>query len=141
MITRAIKTAIAERERKQWEKTYWAVDIHGTMIVPNYVGGVLPEQFYPYAKEVMQRISKREEVTLILYTCSHPHEVEKYLDFFKAHDIHFSYANQNPEAENTAYGCYEHKPYFNVLFEDKCGFDPEQDWKNVANLLDELGWH
>src|ERR1044071_5766274 len=113
MITRAIQKAIAERERKQWEKTYWAVDIHGTMIVPNYIGGVLPEEFYPHAKEVMQRISKREEITLILYTCSHPHEVEKYLEFFREHDIHFTYANKNPEAENTAYGCYEHKPYFN----------------------------
>lgn len=140
MITRAITNALRDKEKKNWQRMYWAVDIHGTMIVPNYTGGVLPSEFYPHAKEVMQRISKREDIVLILFTCSHPHEVEKYMDFFQSNGIHFKYANRNPEAENTAYGCYEHKPYFNVLFEDKCGFDPATDWLHISNLLDGLGW-
>lgn len=36
--------------------------------------------------------------------------------------------NENLEVKNTTYGFYEHKPYFNLLFEDKAGFDAEIDW-------------
>lgn len=32
---------------------------------------------------------------------------------------------------------YDKKPYFNILFEDKCGFSGEEDWLPVLNLLKE----
>ena len=36
------------------------------------------------------------------------------------------------------YNFYDDKPYFNVLFEDKAGFDPLDDWEKVITLLKEL---
>ncbi|MOA37506.1 hypothetical protein D3C78_1591030 [compost metagenome] len=72
---------------------------------------------------------------MILYTCSYPHEIEQYLKFFKEQGIHFRFVNQNPEVVNEAYGFYEQKFYFNVLFEDKSGFDPEQDWEKIYTML------
>ena len=59
---------------------------------------------------------------------------KKYLEYFKSCDIHFDYVNKNPEVTNAGYGFYDHKPYFNVLFEDKAGFDPFTDWKKVIEL-------
>lgn len=138
MITRAIRNAFRFKEERRWEKTYWAVDIHGTMIVPNFTGGEIPKAFYPHAIESLQLISRRDDVCLILYTCSHPREIDQYLDYFRTHEIHFEFVNENPEVGNGAYGCYDDKPYFNVLFEDKAGFDPEQDWKMVLELMREL---
>ena len=135
MITRAITTAIEVANTKDWNKTYWAFDIHGTIIYPNWEHGNIPTEFYPYAKEVLQIITSREDITTLLFTCSHPDELPVYIDLFKKNGIDFDYVNENPEVENERYGHYDKKPYFNVFFEDKAGFDPLQDWEAVLELL------
>ena len=137
MITRAIKRAFNEAKNKNWDKTFWAFDIHETIIKPNWSEKEIPTEFYPLAKEAMQLISKRHDVSRILFTCSHPQEIEKYLEFFRNHDIHFDHVNGNPEVLSKKYGCYDKKPYFNVLFEDKAGFDPYEDWEEVIKLLEQ----
>lgn len=123
---------------ESWDFTYWAFDLHGTIIIPNYDSDNIPREFYPYAKEVLQMLSKREDVVMYVYTCSHPHEQKKYVDYFKEEGIDFKYVNENPEVktEPEGYGYYEAKPYFNVLFEDKAGFDPETDWLPVKLFLE-----
>jgi peptide methionine sulfoxide reductase MsrA len=135
MITRALHTAYKTARERKWTRVYWAIDIHGTMMPHTHRGNDLPKTFYAHAREVLQQASARKEICLILYTCSPKHEIENYLDFFKANDIHFDYINENPEAENTEYGDYKQKPYFNVLFEDKAGFDPENDWLPVLEWM------
>ncbi|MEL7003651.1 MAG: hypothetical protein AAFN93_13085 [Bacteroidota bacterium] len=137
MIIKALEKAIKTKEEKQWDRTYWAFDIHETMIVPNWTDKELPTKFYPYAKETMQLISQQEDIVRILYTCSHPHEIELYLEYFKKFDIHFNYVNENPEVQNGSYGFYDYKPYFNVLFEDKSGFDCHSDWELVYAFIKE----
>lgn len=71
------------------------------------------------------------------YTCSHSHEITEYLTFFKEHGINFKYVNENPEVPTdiNGYGCYDKNPYMNVLFEDKSGFIPEKEWKDVLELM------
>lgn len=125
--------------KRDWDKTYWAFDIHGTILKPNYTYGNTPDDFYPFAKETLQLISSLPDIVSFLYTCSHPHEIEEYLTLFKSFDINFHYVNENPEVETdpNSYGNYDKKPYMNVLFEDKAGFDPETDWELVYNLLTE----
>ena len=115
-------------EKRGWDKTFWAFDVHGTLIKPNYKAGDIPKEFYPYALETLKLLTDRKDVTLILYTCSHPHEIQEYLDLFNSHGIKFEYCNKNPEvpSDMNGYGYYEDKFYFNVLFEDKAGFDPEE---------------
>lgn len=137
MITRAIKRAFEQAKEKNWDKTFWAFDIHETIIKPNWSEHSIPTEFYPLAKEALQLISKRTDVSRILFTCSHPDEIEKYLAFFKENDIHFDHVNGNPEIVSKKYGYYEKKPYFNVLFEDKAGFDPYEDWEEVIKLVKE----
>lgn len=137
MITRAIKKAFAHAEEKNWDKTFWAFDIHETIIKPNWSEESIPTEFYPLAKEALQLISKRKDVSRILFTCSHPAEIEQYLNFFRENNIHFDHVNENPEVVTKKYGCYEKKPYFNVLFEDKAGFDPYEDWEEVIKLVKE----
>jgi hypothetical protein len=123
--------------KRGWDKTYWNVDIHGTILKPNYQYGNIPKEFYPYAKETLQFLTKLDDVCLILYTCSHQHEIEEYIKFFKENDIIFDYTNENPEVvtDLNGYGCYDKKPYMNVLFEDKAGFDAETEWEEVLKLM------
>ncbi|MBL0742009.1 hypothetical protein [Chryseolinea lacunae] len=135
MITTAIENSIRTAWAKKWDKTYWAIDIHGTILKPNFSATEVSTEFYPDAIPVLQLLSKRKDVVRILYTCSYPHEIEIYLKHFAAHDIHFDYVNQNPEVSNGAYGYYKEKFYFNVLLEDKAGFDPASDWARIGSLL------
>lgn len=138
MITKAITKAFENAKRKNWAKTYWAIDIHGTIIEPNFKINDIPKKFYPHVVETLQLLTKRTDVCLILYTCSHPHELVEYQKYFISHNIHFDFINENPEVATADYGCYDHKPYFNVLIEDKAGFDPETDWILIKELLMDL---
>jgi len=135
MITRAIENAFRHARERKWSKTYWAFDIHGTILKPNHRRDEIATEFYPGAIEAMQMLSKRTDIIRVLYTCSYPHEIVQYLDLFKQHDIHFHYVNQNPEVADGGYGYYKEKFYFNVLFEDKAGFSGDEDWAHVIQTI------
>jgi hypothetical protein len=136
-VVRAIENAYKQKQERGWDKMYWAFDIHGTILKPNYESGNIPKDFYPFARTALQFISGMEDVVLILYTCSHPHEIELYLEYFKLNGIIFDYVNENPEIKTSmeGYGNYDKKPYMNVLFEDKASFDPEIEWSEVYHYL------
>lgn len=135
MISNAIQNAYEMARNRGWDHLYWAIDIHGTILKPNYSKGI-PTEFYPDAEYVLKKLSNRKDSTLILYTCSHPEEIQEYLEFFKNKGIEFKYVNSNPEVPNNAYGYFKEKFYFNILCEDKAGFDPFQDWLVINENLD-----
>ena len=88
----------------------------------------------------MQMLSKRTDIKLILYTCSYPDEQDRYVKYFKKHDIHFTYVNKNPEVKTGQdnHGYYIDKPYINVLLDDKSGFNPEgeeNDWEIIREVF------
>lgn len=134
-IITALESCKDQQIKRNWSKVYWFFDIHGTILKPNYEYGNIPNEFYPYAKEVLQHISTLDDVCMILYTCSHPNEIEEYLKLFKENNINFKYVNENPEVQTqiNGYGCYDSKPYMNLLLEDKAGFDPYTDWQHMKN--------
>ena len=139
IITAIQKNHFEIKEKRGWDKTYWFFDVHSTILKPNYQYGNTPKDFYPYAKETLQLITKLPDICMILYTCSHQHEIDEYIKLFESCDIRFHYVNENPEVETdvNGYGCYDKKPYVNVLFEDKAGFEPETEWKLVYDLMKE----
>lgn len=137
MLIDALERSIAHAKKKNWNKIYIAVDIHDVIVKGNYIPNVLPTDFLYGAKDTLKYLSKRSDICLILNTCSHPHEIEKYLEFFKARDIHFKYVNENPEVPNNALGCYDDKFYFNILLEDKAGFI-ESDWYVIYTFFKKI---
>ena len=54
MVTRAISNCVAKARNQGWKKTYWAFDIHGTILKPTFESGAVSKEFYPYAKEALQ---------------------------------------------------------------------------------------
>lgn len=130
---RLIEKAFKIARERNWKKIYIACDIHDVILEANYSKDI-PTKFLGNAKKVLQRLSQRSDVTLILYTCSHPSEIEQYLKLFTDAGINFSYVNENPECVNTAYGDFTVKFYFNILLEDKAGFVPE-DWDEIDEAL------
>lgn len=136
-VSKAIEKFYEDKERRGWDRGYFFFDIHATILKPNYMFGQIPKEFYPNALETLQYISNIDEIVMILYTCSHPHEIEEYLEYFTNLGINFKYVNENPEVETqlNGYGCYDKKPYMNVLFEDKSGFDAETEWFEVLEVM------
>lgn len=136
-ILKWIKNVLEHAKKKQWFETYWTFDIHGTISKPdyrkpNYKGQESTEiLYYPYAKETLQLMSERKDIVMILWTSSYPDEMKIYRKTFINDNIIFNYENENPEVQTSkgSFGFYEKKHYFNVLFEDKAGFNPERDWK------------
>ncbi|NOR85307.1 hypothetical protein GQ473_04255 [archaeon] len=116
-----------------WDTIFWAIDFHSTICEGKYESKQVFE-FYPFAKEVLQFLSIQEDTCLILYTCSHPIEIYRMQQFLKQNNILFKYVNCNPEVPNTALGNYKDKFYFNILLEDKSGFE-SSDWIEIKKIL------
>lgn len=137
-IIKAIDKSFKTMESRGWDYTYWFFDIHETILYPDWGDENLSKKlrFYPNAKKVLQYLTNRSDIRMGVFTCSYPDEIRKYLKFFKMNKIHFDYINnKNDEVSDTAYGFYRDKPYYNVLFEDKAGFDAEEDWEKVLSYF------
>lgn len=127
--------------KKEWYETYWVFDLHGTIIKSTYHGTDV--EYYPYAKETLQLLTRRPDIKMILWTSSFPHEIKQYLLRFEEDGILFDAINENPgiSSKNGNFGFYEQKFYFNVLFDDKAGFDAEKEWKDIYELMKKYKEH
>lgn len=132
-----IENTYKQKVERGWDTVFWMVDMHNT-IVPGLYDVTQEFRFYDDAKEVLQFLTQKEDVCLILYTCSHSSEICKMLNFFTDNAITFNHLNSNPDVPNTRLGDYSTKPYFNILLEDKCGCCGETDWHPIKELLEEL---
>lgn len=137
MISTAVNRAFIKGRQRKWKEIFVAIDIHDTIVVGNYSKAILSTEYYPDAKEALKYISERDDLVLILYTCSHPEELIRYQEFYKSEGINFKYANENPGVVTQEHGLgnYDKKMYFDLLLEDKAGFEPETDWKLLIDTL------
>ena len=119
---------------RKWDYIYVAVDVHGTIFKPTY-STEESYDYYPYAKEVLQKLSRRKDVKLILWTASHPEMLEKYKAKLESDGIHIDFINENPEVENSDFANFNNKFYFNVGLDDKFGFDANNDWLDLKQML------
>jgi hypothetical protein len=134
-----------ERGWKNWPKMYWAIDIHGTIFKPTYnkhdfVDDANVPEFYPGAIKVLQWLTRREDMIIILWSGSSAEQVVRIMDWLKrVHDIDINYFNENPEVVTNQLSDFDRKFYFDMCLEDKAGFVPESDWLAVKQTLEELG--
>ena len=135
MLIDSLDQCLESAIRKGWNNIFIAVDIHDTIVKGNYRTDELPTDFLPMAKETLQMLTKYPNVTLLLYTCSHIPEIQKYFKFFEANDIHFKYCNENPDVPNNALGDYTKKMYFNVLLDDKGCFNGKTEWPIIYDYF------
>ena len=140
MILDAIKKSADKAIQRGWDTEYYGIDIHDTIFKGNYKTNDIPTDFYPYAKETLQLLSLHKGIKLMLYTCSHPKEIDLYLEFFEKNQIHFDFVNENTDVltDLEGYGNYDKKPYFTVLMDDKAGFNPHEDWKLIYDYFKSL---
>lgn len=44
--------------------------------------------------------------------------------------------NSNPDEKDTKTGDFSKKFYFNILLDDRAGFQPETDWLEICRIID-----
>lgn len=137
-IIKAFDSAFKRAKAKHWDYIYVLVDVHGTIFTPSYLNEEKYE-FYPYAKEVLQLLSKDPNIKLILWTSSTNQAALDYGIVFNRNKIYFDYLNCNPEVERQPTDPetldLSSKYYFNIGIDDKFGFEPETDWKTIYEYL------
>ena len=127
MITDAINKEFDKARRRSWDRIYVFVDLHETILYPDYQFEKPEVKYYPFAKELLIHLSQRQDVCLVLWTCSHPHQIEYYKEIMKDDGILFDHVNCNPEVSTSEkYGYYNDKPYYNIMLDDKSGIVPEE---------------
>lgn len=142
MIAHAVYNAFRKKQERGWDKwpkIYWFVDLHDVIIRGTYTRNNEGKEFYPDGKEVLRWLTNRKDMCLILYTSSHQDAIKDILAWFAEYSIHFDYVNENPECKNTDICDFTDKPYFDILLEDKAGFNGNKGWIDIKNALKDLG--
>ena len=134
-----IERAFKHQKERGWEKTFWCIDVHDTICRSTYESGKIDRVFYSDAKDVLTYLSSRVDVCLILFTCSHRDDIDNILGWLKENGLKIDYVNENPEQPSTKLSNFEQKMYYNVLLDDKAGFEGETDWTLIKNELIRLG--
>lgn len=137
-ICEAFDSALTRMYEKNWDNIYILVDIHGTVLKPSYHNKEQYE-FYNSSQYVLQLLSSLKFVKLIMWTSSTQEAINNYLNVFENNGIHFDYVNENPEvialSSDPNSSDFSNKYYFNIGFDDKFGFDPENDWNDLLKYL------
>ena len=117
---------------KKWNKLYWIIDLHDTVISGTHnkfnEGAIL----YPYAKQTLDYLHDHEIHQTILWTSSHDDAID---DVLKHFDLRFNYLHSNPECPSTELCNFDRKLYFNFILDDKALFDPVNDWYEILSTL------
>lgn len=134
MILDAIDRAYFTMRSRNWDTLYWCIDLHGSCIKSNYQNGNY-EFINEDAKKALMLISSLPETCIILWSCCHAKQKQEILEFFKLNNINVNFFNENPLVLDNETGNFSEKFYFNVLIDDKAGFDPNKDWFRIFNYF------
>lgn len=133
-IIKAINRAYQLKEERNWTDIYWAIDLHGVCLKSNYT-----INSYEFINEDVVKtlllIQSLPESKIIIWSSSYSEEKSDIYEFFLKHGIEINGFNHNVFVQNTTTGCFDEKFYFNILLDDKAGFNPETDWKEIYNYL------
>lgn len=133
-----IENAFKEKKRRKWSKLFWAIDLHNTIIPGTYSLFNNNREFYPGAKEVLQWLTNRRDMVFILWTSSHKEPIDDIRQWLLFQGIKVDYVNCNPEVGTDELCDFDGKFYFNVLLDDKAGFEGNCDWLLIKSKLQQL---
>lgn len=132
-----IERAFKKGKERGYSSLYFAIDLHDVIIPGTYTRNNEGKAFYPDAKEVLQWISKHHKI--ILWTSSHGGPIGQIIDWLSVNGIGVDYINENPDFKNSELNDFSKKFAFDILLDDKAGFDGKTDWTLIKNKLIEIG--
>jgi hypothetical protein len=130
--TQIIQHVQKQKIERKWQKLYWAIDMHDTIITGTYNRFNDGAVIYPYAKETLDYLFNSPDHYTILWTSSYMTSIQ---DVVQRFDLNFNGINCNPECPNTTLCDFQNKFYFNFVLDDKAGFDGTKDWREIYEAL------
>ena len=123
---------------RNWEKIFWCVDFHDTIMPGSYTKNDGSNEYYPKAVSVLKGLTDRKDCCLILWTSSYESYLEKHINRLKELGVEFEHLNCNPDCPSDELCDFEGKFYVNVIIDDKSGFEADKDWKLIEEVLEEM---
>lgn len=119
---------------EKYPMVFWNIDLHGVCFKSNYVNN---EHLWVNDEciNALKEISKNKDSRIILWSSCYPEEQIKIKHFMESHGITVDFFNENPLTKNTHYGDFSQKYYFSILLDDKAGFEPNKDWRQIYNYV------
>jgi hypothetical protein len=130
-ITQLFNEAWEKKKKRGWQQIYIMVDLHGVVLNSTYKASNELKFAHLNTMPCLSYLSNQQDVVLILWTSSHWKEIQNVISWLKSWGIHFKFINENPIEKDTEYASFTKKPYFNIVLDDKAGFDPNHDWSEL----------
>ena len=127
-----IESTLNQKSVRGWDKLYWSIDLHDSVITGKYNKFNQGSEVYPYAKETLDFLYKSDIHKTVLWTSSYP---ESAFNVCSRFGLNFHYFNENPECPSGDLCDFSKKFYFNFLIDDKSGFDAHKDWEEIYRTL------
>lgn len=141
-IVHAVDKALDIKEARGWDKIYWAIDLHDTIISATYDTNNRGYTMFQYADMVLNYLTQSDEHKLILWTSSYTNPIKNILDDFAEKNILFDFINENPLESNNELCDFNAKFYFNVLLDDKAGFVANDlGYEESSEFIHSDWWH
>ena len=135
MITDAIDKAMYRAWEKEWDRTYWLIDMHHVVLTPDY-SNMSVDYCNEHVVPALKHLSQRDDIILIMWTRSTPDACKYYENLLARDGITFDYINENPEVDNLNHADFSVKIYANVILDDKAGFNPDRDWPLIRKYFE-----
>jgi hypothetical protein len=134
VLAREFKKAIDRR----WQCIYVAVDFHDTIFKSLYHHKDF--EFFDGAERCLKYLTDRPDVVLIGWSSLSMDIYKKVYDkAFLEKGIVFRFLNENPLEGNTHYADFSKKFYFNILIDDKAGWNANTgDWQRLHAAFQEF---
>lgn len=127
--------------QKGYPNWYWAIDVHDVIFVGDYkVDCEL--RWIRDAKRALKIIAMIPEIKVILYTSTRRDKTQEIIDkIFLETGLTIHGVNENPDFQTDPGGLceFDKKFCFDVLLDDKAGFDGANDWEPIIETLIDLG--
>lgn len=133
-IFRAIDQAYQKTAERNWDRVYWALDLHGTCLKSTYKQFEY-EWLGDFTKTALQRLVAHPETHLILWSSVQDEEKPHIIKFFEDAGIRIAGFNTNPMELGSVTCNVAEKFYMSIIVDDKAGFH-YTEWLAIPNCVE-----
>lgn len=134
-IIKAIQIAQKKQVERKYESLYWCIDVHGVILTPTYELNNSGATYYPYCLKTLKILSDLPDQKIILWSSSYMQQLNIVRRNLEDEDIDIDFLNSNPDYTMTEICDFSQKFYFDILLDDKAGFEAGSDWEEIYNYL------
>jgi hypothetical protein len=111
---------------RKWDSIYIVIDNHGVLCESTYSDEIIPIEASYAPLRIMEEHFPM--IKKIIWSSTSEPQLSNIIARFTDHGVSFVAINENPEVSGDN---FKGKLYFNILLDDKAGFDPDVDWADI----------